>query len=72
MHHADIIAELTKAGYPAAKVAGDLGFSRGYVSLVIHGDRKSLKIANKVAAVINKDVDIIWPGIYNIDARKVA
>jgi len=71
MHHADIIAELKKADYPAIKLANDLGVSRGYVSLIIHNKRRSKRVAKTIAAAINRDINVIWPGVYD-DVNKEA
>ncbi len=68
MHKADIQAKLRKAGYSQAKIAADLGVTKGAVSLVISGHSKSANVARAIAEVTGVPVNKLWPGVYGQEA----
>ena len=61
MHPADIIAALKKAGQPPAQVALDLRRSKSLVSMVINGQATSGYVADRIAEILKKPKEQIWP-----------
>lgn len=67
MHHADIKAELTKAGYSGKRIARQLRLRPSTVSMVIHSKGKSSRVAKKIGSILGKPPSQIWPGRYAED-----
>lgn len=64
MHPADIIAGLKKAKHPPCLVAVELHRSPALISMVIHGHKTSEYVAGRIAAILKKKPQNIWPGKY--------
>ena len=65
MHYADIIAALTKAGFTLTRVAREEGVSTTAVSAVVRDRERSIYIATRIAAIVGRPLDELWPGAYN-------
>ncbi len=64
MHPEDIKAGLRKRGVTCADIARDLGITRNAVSLVVHNHATSRPVAERIAAILGRSPDAIWPGRY--------
>ena len=51
-------------GITLADVAKDLSITAPTVSIVIKGERRSRRVADYVATVLDSTVDELFPGIY--------
>lgn len=51
-------------GLTLTDVAKDLDVSGATLSIVIKGERRSRRIAEHVASVLDSTVDELWPGVY--------
>lgn len=57
-------------GVTLADIANDLNISGATVSIVLTGERRSRRVAEYVASVLDSTVDELFPGIYtNREAR---
>jgi lambda repressor-like predicted transcriptional regulator len=65
----DIQAALKKAGSSQQQVADELDppATRGSVNLVIHGKRRSARVAKHIAAKLGVTLETLWPGRYGHD-----
>lgn len=64
MHPADIKALIEKAGTNQARIASQLGVTRGAVSAVISGGAKSGRIALAISEAIGVPLIELWPKVY--------
>ncbi len=64
MDPAYIKAELQIKGCTQQEIAGLLCVSRTLVTQVIYGRVTSRRVAAKIAEIIHKDINDIWPGRY--------
>lgn len=51
-------------GLTLADIAKDLNVTGATVSIVVKGERRSRRIAEHVASVLDSSVDELWPGTY--------
>ncbi len=63
-HREAIKYALRLQGLTLADVAKDLNISGATVSIVIKGERRSRRVAEYVATVLDSTVDELFPGIY--------
>ncbi len=61
MHPEQIKADIRMAGTTPAVIADELGVTRTTMSTVIHGRCTSARVQGRIAEVIGKSVDEIWP-----------
>lgn len=61
MHAEEIKAAIRMKGTTPTAIAEELGVSRSMVSHVINGNAKSERIAQRIAQIVGKSVDAIWP-----------
>lgn len=61
MHHEQIKAELRIAGTSPAMLADELGISQSSISAVVRGVQRSQRVMGRIAQIIEKPVDEIWP-----------
>jgi lambda repressor-like predicted transcriptional regulator len=61
MHPEEIKAAIRMNGTTPSVIAAELEVSRTTVSTVIHGRCESARVKERIAKVINKPVDAIWP-----------
>ncbi len=64
MHPADIKAALIKAGFSLTKVAEQNNVSQPLVSQVVHGRLRSRRVAQAIAQITGKPLEVLWPGQY--------
>lgn len=64
MHHADIKASIEKAGFTQKALAERIGISEAFLSLVIRGDRRSLRVARALSEALGLPIGRLWPGVY--------
>lgn len=64
MHPEDIKSTIRKTGTTASSLARTLGVSDVAVGYVIHGRRRSLRIARRICEVTGLQPDTAWPGRY--------
>lgn len=64
MHPEDIKSTIRKTGTTARSLASGLGVSHVAVGYVIHGRRRSLRIARRICEVTGLSPDTAWPGRY--------
>lgn len=64
MHPEDIKSTIRKTGTTASSLARTLGVSDVAVGYVIHGRRRSLRIARRICEVTGLSPDTAWPGRY--------
>ncbi len=65
----DISVSLRRKGYTQTAAAKLLGVPPATVNGVIHGDTKSRRTAEFIAAIIGHSVETLWPGKYNYKPR---
>lgn len=61
MHPEEIKAAMRMRGVTPTALADELGVANSSVSQVISGRATSARIANRIAQVIGKPLDVIWP-----------
>lgn len=61
MHPEQIKAELRMRGVTPAALADEMDVSTSTMSQVINGRSTSARVSARIAAVIGKPVDAIWP-----------
>jgi lambda repressor-like predicted transcriptional regulator len=61
MHPEEIKAAIRMKGTTPAVIADDLGVSRSMVTQVIKGSAKSARIAQRIAEVVGRPAEAIWP-----------
>lgn len=61
MHREEIKAAMRMKGITPTALAGELGVSNVTVSQVISGRSVSARVAQRIAEVIGKPVEMIWP-----------
>ncbi|TXI20187.1 MAG: transcriptional regulator [Roseateles sp.] len=61
MHPEEIKAALRIQGVTLVALADELELSRSMVTQVIHGNARSSRVANRIAELLKKPVDSIWP-----------
>lgn len=64
MHPEDIKSTIRKTGETASSLARSIGVSYVSVGYVIHGQRRSLRIARRICEVTGLSPDAAWPGRY--------
>ncbi len=70
MHPEQIKADMRIRGTSPSALADAMDKSRMAVSNVIHGRIKSRAIASRIARVVGKSLDELWPGAYDKPAKK--
>jgi len=70
MHAADILALLSKAGHPPAKIARTLGVYPSAVSSVIHNKGASFRIAQHIGKITGVSIHTLWPGRYENPCKR--
>ena len=61
MHPELIKAAMRMAGVTPAKLADDMGLTRPSVCHVINGKQRSARVMARVAEVLGKPVDVVFP-----------
>ena len=61
MHPEEIKAAMRMVGVTPAALADELSVANSSVSQVISGRATSARIATRIAQIIGKPVDVIWP-----------
>lgn len=57
----EILAALMVRGVRQTEIAKRLGVSKGMISHVIHGRKKSYRIQYYIAKLLDEEIDEIWP-----------
>jgi len=65
----EIAFELRQHGLRQADVAMRLGVAHASVNNVIHRRATSYRIASYIAGVLNREVNVLWPGQYESKPR---
>ena len=60
----EIAFELRRRGLSQTDVAMRLGVAHASVNNVIHRRATSYRIASYIAEVLNREVNVLWPGQY--------
>lgn len=66
----DILYLLNLNKSSAAQIAALCNCSEGFVFRVIKGRSRSVKVANRIAEVINTSSNRLWPGAYCYSPKK--
>lgn len=66
----ELTFELRKRGYTQAKLAKVIGVTHATVNNVIHNRATSHRVASKVAELIGRRIQDLWPGRYEYRPRK--
>jgi lambda repressor-like predicted transcriptional regulator len=61
MHPEQIKAAMRMAGVTPAALADEMGLTRPSITSVINGKQTSARVKAKVAAIVGKPIDVIWP-----------
>lgn len=61
MHPEEIKAAIRMAGSTPSAIAEELNVSRSMVSHVINGKFKSERIAQRIAEVTGRSMELLWP-----------
>lgn len=64
MHHEDIKAALRKRGYTITRVAREMGLHQSTISTAIRPGRRSRPVEKKIADILGRPVEKVWPERY--------
>ena len=72
MHPEEIKAAIRMKGTTPTAIAEEHGVSRSMVSHVINGNAKSARIQERIAQIIGKPINAIWPAKPTLRRQKTA